>query len=307
MSVVEEERIKQMLSQTLETISAKDTAIHIETVVNDTLLSVRLNYNYFGDSIANISKQSTINENIATFINQIFPPDYQQIDSIFAELLHQDYPDMQSAVELTNLTGDTVINIVSAGNVTVNPKYLRTTVQPLDIYANTGIRGVIVPPQRTFPVRTSFAWILSLLFTGLALGCTGFFIYSIYPKYKYTSPDTTCQPHPVNKTIVTTQQDSIFTIGKYKYNSKAFRLLLPNGEELKLTNAQGLILQQLCAHLGETVSREMLTEALFGKKTDVETRSIDTHISTLRKYLKEDISVEIRKCYGQGYRLIVGG
>jgi DNA-binding response OmpR family regulator len=51
---------------------------------------------------------------------------------------------------------------------------------------------------------------------------------------------------------------------------------------------------------------EAADRALWGKKTDVETRSVDTHISSLRKYLKDDASIEIRKCYGQGYQLVVG-
>jgi DNA-binding response OmpR family regulator len=95
-------------------------------------------------------------------------------------------------------------------------------------------------------------------------------------------------------------------IGQYTFNRKTFRLSHPLNGEVKLTHSQGVILQKLCDHAGKTVSRETLMEALWGKKTDAETRSIDTHVSSLRKYLKDDPGIEIRKCYGQGYRLVVG-
>jgi DNA-binding response OmpR family regulator len=111
--------------------------------------------------------------------------------------------------------------------------------------------------------------------------------------------------HLKNKTQAIAQGNT-YTIGQYTFNSKTFRLLHPTNGEVKLTNSQGAILQQLCANLGKTVLREALTEALWGKKTDMETRSIDTHVSSLRKYLKDDPAIEIRKCYGQGYQLVVG-
>jgi len=111
--------------------------------------------------------------------------------------------------------------------------------------------------------------------------------------------------HLKNKTQEIAQSD-VYTFGQYTFNSKTFRLFHPVGKEVKLTYSQGVILQQLCLNAGKTVLRETLTEALWGKKIDIETRSVDTHISSLRKYLKDDSSIEISKCYGQGYRLVVG-
>jgi DNA-binding response OmpR family regulator len=111
--------------------------------------------------------------------------------------------------------------------------------------------------------------------------------------------------HLKNKTPANVPDDN-YSIGQYTFNSKTFRLSHPVIDEVKLTHSQGVILQQLCTHSGKTVSREALMEALWGKKTDMETRSVDTHISSLRKYLKDDTSIEIRKCYGQGYQLVVG-
>jgi len=111
--------------------------------------------------------------------------------------------------------------------------------------------------------------------------------------------------HLKNKTQAIASDDN-YTIGQYMFNRKTFRLSNTLNEEVKLTHSQGVILNELCANAGKTVSREALMEALWGKKTDMETRSVDTHVSSLRKYLKDDTSIEIRKCYGQGYQLVVG-
>ena len=99
-------------------------------------------------------------------------------------------------------------------------------------------------------------------------------------------------------------QEDTYAFGQYLFNSKTFRLS-HSGPSVKLTHAQGVILQMLCANIGQTVSRESLIEALMGKKADIGTRAIDTHISSIRKYLKDDPNIEIRRCYGLGYQLVV--
>jgi DNA-binding winged helix-turn-helix (wHTH) protein len=181
---------------------------------------------------------------------------------------------------------DTVVNIETIVNDSLyNIQFLYFFDDSI-ANSNASVRYIL---QSQYPGsgRITFTFVLSLIILVLTLGG------AVYCHLKIHAKETI-------------QQSGIFSIGLYKYNSKTFRLLHPQGEEMKLTNSQGIILQQLCANIGETVLRETITEALWGKKTDIETRSIDTHVSLLRKLLKDDASVEIRKCYGQGYRLIVG-
>ena len=288
MSSFEDERIKQALHHTLETVNVyeKDTVIRMEIAGNDTIKNLQIIY-FFTDSIIN---QQEITANM---LNLLLPPNYEQLNHLFSTLIHQEYPDIQSAIELTNLADDTVIRTISSDSVAIDRRDLRTSVRTSDMEANTGIRGVVVSPKRALTARTTFALVLSLIFVTLTLACMGYLINMIL------------NYHRKNKAQTAIQED-IYPIGQYLFNGKTFRLSHPVIGVQRLTHAQGVILQQLCLHGGETVLRETLIEALWGKKTDLETRSIDTHISSLRKYLKDDPNIEIRKCYGQGYRLVAG-
>ena len=76
---------------------------------------------------------------------------------------------------------------------------------------------------------------------------------------------------------------------------------------LKLTNAEFVILVALMRSPGEVVSREALTRAALGRQLLPEDRSLDTHISNLRRKLSEaagEDGLVIRSVRGTGYVLV---
>ncbi len=77
-------------------------------------------------------------------------------------------------------------------------------------------------------------------------------------------------------------------------------------EPLKLTNAEFIVLFTLMRSAGEVVSREALTRAALGRALLPDDRSLDTHISNLRKKLSTDGDGElsIRSVRGSGYVLV---
>jgi two-component system response regulator CpxR len=79
-----------------------------------------------------------------------------------------------------------------------------------------------------------------------------------------------------------------------------------NDEPLKLTNAEFIVLFTLMRSAGEVVSREALTRAALGRALLPDDRSLDTHISNLRKKLSsdEDSELQIRSVRGSGYVLV---
>jgi len=79
-----------------------------------------------------------------------------------------------------------------------------------------------------------------------------------------------------------------------------------DGTALKLTNAEFTILITLMRTPGEVVSRDALTRAALGRQLLPDDRSLDTHISNLRKKLTSDGHEEspIRSIRGSGYVLI---
>ena len=75
---------------------------------------------------------------------------------------------------------------------------------------------------------------------------------------------------------------------------------------LKLTNAEFVILVTLMRSPGEVVSREALTRTALGRQLLPDDRSLDTHISNLRRKLggDADADVLIRSIRGSGYVLV---
>jgi two-component system response regulator CpxR len=63
------------------------------------------------------------------------------------------------------------------------------------------------------------------------------------------------------------------------------RTLILNGKQLSLTAVEFSLLYELMKNAGNVVSREMLSETVLGRKLDIFDRSIDVHISSLRKKL----------------------
>jgi len=66
------------------------------------------------------------------------------------------------------------------------------------------------------------------------------------------------------------------------------------------------VLQQLAASRGQPVDRRLLTERALGRTLTLYDRSIDTHVSNLRRKLERQgqSGIEIRSVRGTGYELI---
>ncbi len=79
-------------------------------------------------------------------------------------------------------------------------------------------------------------------------------------------------------------------------------------QPLKLTNAEFVILLTLMRSPGEVVSREALTRTALGRQLLPDDRSLDTHISNLRRKLGNDADADadvmIRSIRGSGYVLV---
>jgi two-component system response regulator CpxR len=79
-----------------------------------------------------------------------------------------------------------------------------------------------------------------------------------------------------------------------------------HGQPLKLTNAEFVVLVTLMRTPGQTVSRESLTRAALGRQLLPDDRSLDTHISNLRKKCGDgsERNLQIRSIRGSGYVLV---
>jgi two-component system response regulator CpxR len=100
-----------------------------------------------------------------------------------------------------------------------------------------------------------------------------------------------------------------FAIGSLRIDATR-RHLRAAGGETDLTGAELRVLQRLARDAGHLVTRAALTEDALGRKLTPYDRSIDTHISNLRRKLVDcgATDVEIRALRGAGYELVaIGG
>jgi two-component system response regulator CpxR len=79
--------------------------------------------------------------------------------------------------------------------------------------------------------------------------------------------------------------------------------VLQNGEPVSLTGAEFDILTLLVRSSGKVLSREEIAELALGRRFGVLDRSIDNHVSNLRKKLGSHVAGadRIRNVRGAGY------
>jgi DNA-binding response OmpR family regulator len=95
-----------------------------------------------------------------------------------------------------------------------------------------------------------------------------------------------------------------FDLGKYHFNPR-LRELSINGKVQTLSPKENELLKMLSEYKNDLLSREVALKKIWGSDTYFNGRSMDVYIAKLRKYLKEDPSIEIVNIHGNGFRLVV--
>lgn len=100
------------------------------------------------------------------------------------------------------------------------------------------------------------------------------------------------------------QPAGMLAVGELQLNTGK-RVVTLSGEELALTGAEFGVLQCLMENVGELVDKDTLSLAALGRKLMAYDRSIDMHVSNLRKKLgrRNDDSDWIKTVRSRGYML----
>jgi len=95
-----------------------------------------------------------------------------------------------------------------------------------------------------------------------------------------------------------------FDLGRYHFNPR-LRELTINGKVQVLSPKENELLKMLSEYKNDLLSREIALKKIWGSDTYFNGRSMDVYIAKLRKYLKEDNTIEIVNIHGNGFRLVV--
>jgi DNA-binding response OmpR family regulator len=106
---------------------------------------------------------------------------------------------------------------------------------------------------------------------------------------------------PVN---IIKETKKIVTVGQYEFDFSALTLKI-NGSERSLTQKEADVLKLLYHNRDRVLKREEILRHVWGDDDYFMGRSMDVFISKLRKYLKEDPSVQIVNYHGVGFKLEV--
>jgi DNA-binding response OmpR family regulator len=97
-------------------------------------------------------------------------------------------------------------------------------------------------------------------------------------------------------------KDETYQLGQLSFDSHNFVLSHPSGSKT-LTQKEAEVLKLLCQNKDRVLKREEILKSVWGDDDYFMGRSMDVFISKLRKYLKEDPSVQIVNYHGVGFRL----
>jgi two-component system, OmpR family, response regulator len=92
----------------------------------------------------------------------------------------------------------------------------------------------------------------------------------------------------------------LIQIGKYSFDPRLREIVLDGVKQL-LSPKESALLNLLCDHKNELLPREIALKKIWGDDGYFTTRSMDVFVTKLRKYLKDDPSIEIRNIHGSGF------
>lgn len=95
-----------------------------------------------------------------------------------------------------------------------------------------------------------------------------------------------------------------FDIGNYHFDYTS-QVISMNGQQQKVSTKEAELLRMLCLRKNDVLTREEALLTIWHDDNYFNGRSMDVFLSKLRKYLKEDPSVEIINVHGKGYKLLV--
>lgn len=96
----------------------------------------------------------------------------------------------------------------------------------------------------------------------------------------------------------------IFTIHSYTFDSNK-QLLIRENNTQKLTTKESELLRLLCNNKNKVLDRDFALRTIWHDATYFNARSMDVYITKLRKYLKDDPSIEIMNIHGKGFKLLI--
>ena len=106
------------------------------------------------------------------------------------------------------------------------------------------------------------------------------------------------------KNIKKSKPKSRILIGDFIFNPRLRTLIYKKDAPTNLSPKENQLLLMLVENQNDLLSRNIALEEIWNDDNYFTSRSMDVYIAKLRKYLRQDASVEIVNIHGEGFRLI---
>lgn len=97
---------------------------------------------------------------------------------------------------------------------------------------------------------------------------------------------------------------TVYKLGKYTFDFQK-QALTSDDATHKLTTKESELLKLLCDNTNNVLERNYALKSIWEDDSYFNARSMDVYITKLRKYLKDEPSVEILNVHGKGFKLIM--
>lgn len=237
-----------------------------------------------------------INRVFGDLREQIVPMNIYCMADLFAGLLHDaDIPAVFVIERFNTNTGDLLETSSLPDKKHPDPE--QSEVITLEISDNESLRGIVQLTPGIVLGRMDTTLICSVFLVVLTIGFILMLCFSQSKKQSMPIDDRESDNLPE------LPQHRIFQIGQFNFDPGKNEL---NGfnESIQLNKKENAILYALCAQHGNVVERHALLQENWGNSGIIYSRSLDTYLATLRKYLKKDTSIQIVTIKGVGYKLV---
>src|SRR6476660_9479079 len=107
-----------------------------------------------------------------------------------------------------------------------------------------------------------------------------------------------------NEELHREEANAEYDLGKYHFNPRLRQLTFDGKNVQTLPPKENELLKMLCEYRNDLLPRDAALKKIWGSDTYFNGRSMDVYIAKLRKYLKEDSTIEIVNIHGNGFRLV---
>jgi hypothetical protein len=248
----------------------------------------------FYDNVYGHSLETFINRAFYELREQVLPLNIHCLADLFAGALHEKGIPTSFVIERFNPVSGALLETSAVPNGGAGNMF--THVLITNVSATEGLRANLrFTRGAVFGRMTGMLWCSAALLA-VVVCCFGLSLRSARRR-KYT-PEVWPQPDKAADT------DKGFQLGKYYFDVDK-RELHGFGVRVRLNRKEGGILEDLCRERGRVVERSSLLERHWDNDGFIYSRSLDTYITALRKYLRGDPSVQIITLKSVGYKLTV--